>query len=69
MTYVYKKDGKYFKNQSWTTHTGQHSIAEWTDDINEATTYHTMPNYRTRQDYLLDCEKVEVTVVRYVVEK
>ncbi len=66
MSAVFKKDGKYLRYFESTTHTGTHRQAEWVDDLQMATVFHTLPPYRLRQDELKDAEKLEATETRKV---
>lgn len=64
---VFKKEGKYLRYGGHTTHTGTHRNAEWVDDLQQATVFHTMPSLRLRQDaQLQDAEKLEATETRTV---
>lgn len=66
MSAVFKKDGKYLRYHENTTHTGTHRTAEWVDDLQRATVFHSLPPYRLRQDELKDAEKLEATETRTV---
>lgn len=64
---VFKKNGKYLRYHEHTTHTGTHRTAEWVEDLQRATVFHTLPPLRLRQDeQLQDAEKLEATETRTV---
>lgn len=64
---VFRKEGKYLRYSEHTTHTGTHRNAEWVDDLQRATVFHTMPPLQLRQDeQLQDAEKLEATETRTV---
>jgi hypothetical protein len=64
---VFKKEGKYLRYSEYTTHTGTHRNAEWVDDLQRATVFHTMPPLRLRQDeQLQDAERLKATETRTV---
>lgn len=64
---VFKKEGKYLRYSEYTTHTGTHRSAEWVDDLQRATVFHTMPPLRLRQDeQLQDAERLKATETRTV---
>lgn len=66
MSVVYKKDGKYLRYTERTTHTGTHRDAEWVDDLQQATVFHTFPPHQVWRTELKGAEPLDATETRIV---
>lgn len=65
MSVIYKKDGKYFSSNTYTTHTGEHFESDWVEDINKATVFYSLPYYKIHA-LLKDAERLEAYEERKV---
>lgn len=63
---VYKRDGKYAKHSIISTHIGDKNIVAWTDDLQEATVFHTTPTQLMWTNLLDGAEPISISEHRTV---